>query len=178
LKKAIEESLSGGRPEKMGVIFCGQAGSGKSHSAYALIREIAKTNPEAISSILNYQEAFYHLREEMFNKTMNELGSVWDELNNNSGFYNGLLFIDDLSSKKLTDFEADNLMMFLDRRFNNYFPFLFTTNVPSDEFVDIFGERLASRFYGYCQIVNFDDDDFRINKEKVQDQYLNPTKPS
>jgi DNA replication protein DnaC len=90
------------------------------------------------------------------------MGSTWDKLNNDSGMYDGLLLVDDLSSQKLTDFEIDKIMMFLERRLNSYMPFLITTNVKTDDFKSVFGERLASRLFGYSTIVEFEERDKRL----------------
>ena len=80
--------------------------------------------------------------------------------------YDGLLLLDDVSSQKLTDFEADKMMMFLERRLNSYMPFLLTTNVKPEDFKAVFGERLASRLLGYCTIVAFEERDLRIEDKE------------
>lgn len=152
--------------DKIGVIFCGPAGSGKTHAAYAVMQMILDKNPEMIASMLNYSQAFSQIKSEFASGSNDEMGSVWDRLNNDSGMYDGILMIDDVSSQKLTDFEADKLLMFIERRVNSYFPFLFTTNVRPENFKDIFGERIASRLFGYCNVIEFDERDKRLESNE------------
>lgn len=159
---SVQEVLeSPDKNDKVGVVFCGPAGSGKTHAAYAVINMLKEKNPEMIAYTTTYSTAMSALKNEFANDSYNEMGSMWDKLNNESGMYEGLLMVDDLSSQKLTDFEVDKLMMFLERRVNNYMPFLMTTNVKPEDFKAVFGERLASRLFGYATVVEFEERDKR-----------------
>jgi DNA replication protein DnaC len=153
--------------DRVGIIFCGPSGSGKTHAAYSVMRMISESNPEMIGFMATYSEAISALKGEFSNGSYDEMGSVWDKLNNESGLYDGVLFIDDVSSQKLTDFEVYKLMMFLERRFNSYLPFILTTNVKESDFKTVFGERLASRLFGYCNIIEFEKRDNRLNEDKI-----------
>jgi DNA replication protein DnaC len=137
------------------VVLLGPAGVGKTYAFYAIIRRLAEKNPEMIAYITTYSEMMTELKSEFVGNSYNEMGSVWDKLNNDSGLYNGILFIDDVSAQKLTDFEVDKMMMFLDKRVNSFSPFVITTNVPLEDFKKVFGDRLASRILGYSTVVEF-----------------------
>jgi DNA replication protein DnaC len=150
--------------DKVGIVFCGPAGSGKTYAAYAVIDMIKEKNPEMIAYMTNYPSMMSSLKSEFANGSYEEMGSTWDKINNESKMYDGLLMIYDLSSQKLTDFEVDKIMMFLEERLNSYMPFLITTNVKIEEFKEVFGERLASRLFGYCTIVEFEEDK-RLNNQ-------------
>ena len=161
--EAVQEMLDPvEKNDKVGVIFCGPAGSGKTHAAYAVINMLKEKNPEMIAFTTGYSQLMTSLKSEFANNSYDEMGSTWDKLNNESGMYDGLLMIDDLSSQKLTDFEADKLMMFLEKRLNSYMPFMITTNVKPEDFKTVFGERLASRLLGYCAVVEFEERDNRL----------------
>lgn len=161
--EAVQEMLDPiEKNEKVGVVFCGPAGSGKTHAAYAVINMLKEKNPEMIAYTTSYSQLMTSLKSEFANNSYDEMGSTWDKLNNESGMYDGILMIDDLSSQKLTDFEADKLMMFLEKRLNSYMPFLITTNVKPEDFKSVFGERLASRLLGYSSIVEFEERDNRL----------------
>lgn len=147
-----------------GIIFAGAAGSGKTYAAYAVLKMLADRNPEILSVITSYPKMMQELRQEFASGTYDDLGSTWDRLNNNSGMYDGLLFIDDMSSTKPTDFELDKLMIFIDQRVNEYMPFLLTTNLEPEDFMSAFGPRLASRLLGYTRVVLFEPLDRRIEK--------------
>jgi len=147
--------------DKVGVIFCGPSGSGKTYAMYAVMNKLAENNPDVIAFATTYSTMMTELKHEFANSSYDEMSSMWDRVNNDSGMYEGLLFIDDLSSQKPTDFELDKLMMVLDRRINDYLPFIMTTNVPRDDFIKVFGERLGSRLLGYCTVVEFFERDKR-----------------
>lgn len=153
--------------DKVGVIFVGPAGSGKTHAAYAVINMLKEKNPEMVAYSTTYSVAMSAIKNEFANDVYDEMGSMWDRLNNDSGMYDGLLLIDDLSSQKLTDFEVDKLMMFLEKRVNAYMPFLMTTNVKPEDFKAVFGERLASRLFGYATIVDFVARDKRMGGKTI-----------
>lgn len=152
--------------DKIGLILVGPAGSGKTHAAYAVMNLIADVNPDMIAYMTGYSSAINGLKTEFASGTNDEMSSIWDRLTNESGMYDGILLIDDVSSQKLTDFELDKLMMVLEKRFNEYMPFIITTNVKPEDFIAIFGERLTSRLFGYCEIVEFEARDIRMENKK------------
>lgn len=168
LIKGIEEVLAPPTrkfDEPVGLVLCGPAGRGKTHAAYALIKWIAERNPDMVAFMGSYPQVVQSLREEFSSDQYTDLGSTWDQLNNFSGLYHGLIFLDDLSSQKPTDFETDKLTMMLDRRVNGYMPFMVTTNVEPENFRSVYGERLASRIAGYSYIVDFTDETDKRAKE-------------
>lgn len=147
---------------KVGVIFCGPTGSGKTHAAYAVIKAISEKNPEMIGCITTYADALSSLKNEFTHDEYDDFGSMWDKLRNDSGMYDGLLVVDDVSAQHITEFEVDKLLMFLEKRFNSFMPFLLTTNIKPEDFKSAFGERLASRLLGYCNLIEFDQLDKRF----------------
>ena len=155
--------------ETVGIILAGPAGSGKTHTAYAIMRLIAEKNPEMIAYMTTYPQVMQELRQEFAHDSYGELGSMWDKLNNESGMYEGVIMIDDVSVSKQTDFELDKLTMFLDKRMNDFLPFILTTNVAPEKFKETFGERLASRFTGYCHVITFNERDHRLVQPAVED---------
>jgi len=151
-----------GTKTPVGIIFSGSAGSGKTHAAYAVLKMLINKNPEMIGYLSSYPYVMQQLRHEFASNTYDEMGSVWDKLNNDSGMYSGILFLDDVSALKPTDFEVDKLMMIIEKRVNEYMPFLLTTNVPQEKFKEVFGERLTSRLLGYCEVIEFEERDKRM----------------
>ena len=159
IKDAVMDMFAadGGKSKNIGVIFTGNPGSGKTYASYAVLKWVCEMNPEAVGLVASYADVVQKLRKEFTSDAYEDYGSVWERLNSNK-----LIFLDDLSSQKPTDFETDKLLAFMDNRMNNYMPFLFTTNARPDEFDRVFGERLASRFWGFCKMIEFEDRDKRI----------------
>ena len=154
---AWEAVTAPGVLQTTGAVFCGDCGTGKTHAAYALLQYIMEQNPETVALVMSYPDAIQKLRKEFANDTYEELGSVWSKLNDGS-----FIILDDVSSQKQTDFEVDKFLAFLDHRFNNHLPFLLTTNIGAENFAEVFGDRLASRMWGFCKIVEFETKDRRI----------------
>ena len=145
--------------EKIGIVLTGMAGCGKTHAVCAVVNKINEQNPEMFSCFISYTEAFDELRRDFSSgNNYDDVGLMWDKMTNTSGLYGGLLVIDDVSSKNLTDFEMNKLLMILDRRFNYYMPFILTTNIAPEDFKEVFGERISSRLFGYCEIFPLTDD--------------------
>ena len=157
IQDAWEAMTAPGVLQTTGTIFCGDCGVGKTRAAYALLQWIMEQNPEIVSLVMGYPEAIQKLRKEFANDTYEELGSVWSKLLDGS-----FIILDDVSSQKQTDFEVDKFLAFLDHRFNNHLPFLLTTNIAAEKFAEVFGDRLASRLWGFCKIVEFEEKDKRI----------------
>ncbi len=149
--------------DEVGVIFSGEAGTGKTHSAYAVLKSLIHFNPSSIAAMYDYQELMADLKKEFYKGLDEEPGSIWDSVFNWSGGCRNLLFIDDLSSKKMTDFELEKILMCVNKRINDIFPIFITTNLKESEFVEVFGERLASRLIGSFHIIEFTGADKRTN---------------
>lgn len=164
--EGVDELLdSPQRNDVVGLLYVGPAGSGKTYAAYATLKMLSEKNPEIVSGMFSYPQMIQNLRSEFSHDAYDDLGSTWDRVNNHSGMYDGLLFLDDLTSQKPTDFEVDKLTTLIDRRVNEFLPFIITTNVSVEDMGNILGERLTSRLLGFCKLVEFEDIDRRVNKE-------------
>jgi DNA replication protein DnaC len=163
---AINKILdSNTKNNSVGLILCGPTGSGKTYAGYALIKWLAQKNPEMISYFTSYPKAMQSLKTEFYSGAYEELGSTWDRLNNESGMYDGLILLDDVSSTKPTDFELDKLLAIIDKRVDNFMPFILTTNIKMEDWVSVFGERIASRLTGYCDVIEFEALDRRLDNK-------------
>ena len=151
--------------DKVGVIFSGEVGTGKTHAAYAVLRSLIHFNPNSVSSMYDYQGMMLDLKRESFEGRDIEQGYIWDSLVDWSESDDNLLFIDDVSSKKMTDFELERMLMCVNKRVNDFYPTLLTTNIKESEFEEVFGERLASRLSGSFYIIGFDGKDRRQIKK-------------
>lgn len=161
IKNAIEDMFTPSPTGKAGIIITGPAGSGKTHIAVAMMKWIASKDPEVVAFFGIYPQIIQELRVEASDGSSNESGSMWDKLTNESGLFSGLIVIDDIGSAKPTDFELEKLFSIIDRRTNEFFPTIITTNIPPDQFESVFGARISSRLLGYFTIVNTPDHDYR-----------------
>lgn len=155
---ALERIVKADAKDKTcGLVFAGNPGSGKTHALMAIVRHFAEMDPEAISYVGTYVDMMQKLRKEFVQDAYSDYASVWDKLNSD-----GLVLIDDVSASKPTDFELDKFLSFMSARMDRFFPFILTTNIKAEDFGGVFGERLASRLWGYSKIIEFEERDKRI----------------
>ena len=93
-----------------------------------------------------------------------------DSINNENEYANhikenlysaNLIVWDDIATKNITSFEAENLLSILDTRFNMSKSNIFTSNLSEKELYDSLGSRLASRIIGYSQSIELRGSDKR-----------------
>lgn len=161
IQTAVIDMLQPAPNGKAGIIFTGPAGCGKTHAAVATMKWIGEQDPEIVKYFGLYPRIVQELRTEFPDGSYNESGSTWDKVTNESGLFGGLVIIDDVASAKPSDFELEKFFMIIDRRTNEYFPTILTTNIPFEKFEEVFGQRISSRLLGYFTIINFPDHDFR-----------------
>lgn len=148
--------------DKIGLIITGTVGTGKTHLAYAIINKLIEINPEMVLMTDSYSEIMSKLKDETFKRLEGDY-SLWDVITStNEAYYKGLLFLDDMSAKNITDFEADRMTRLLDHRINEYYPMMMTTNLDQSEFYNVLGDRIASRLLGNFHIIELGGLDKRI----------------
>lgn len=72
-----------------------------------------------------------------------------------------IIIWDDIATKNITPFEAENLLSILDTRFNIGKSNIFTSNLSEQELYDCLGSRLASRIIGYSENIELKGSDKR-----------------
>ena len=73
-----------------------------------------------------------------------------------------LVIWDDIAASKLSEFEYNNLLMFLDNRIFSKKSNIFTSNVVTKNTLEQqVGGRLASRIYGTSEILTLTANDYR-----------------
>lgn len=132
------------------LLFTGTTGSGKTHLAVAIIREIEKrmllynicftTAPELLLEI----RATFRPSEKSYNDFgRSEAQTESDVLNKYSECE--LLILDDLGAEKVSDFTIQSLYLIIDRRNRELRPTIVTTNLSLEEIEEKIDARMASR---------------------------------
>lgn len=139
---------------RKGLYLYGLAGSGKTHLAAAIGNDLMQTaRPRFISS----PELLLQIK-----KTYNNQHSD-DELIDRMS-YTKLLIIDDIGSEKPTEWVQETLFVIIDRRYTNYLPTIFTSNLSLDQLQERLGYRIASRIAEMSEVVELKKVDYRIRK--------------
>lgn len=153
VKAWFEEFRHGGfsDPQRHSLCLIGRPGSGKSHTAWQLLRDMLAFGFERFT-YRPVSDLFDELADCSRNKRSD--GDILDRLTSVD-----LLVLDDLGSRPLTEFREDKLLQILDRRYAQRHPVIVTTNIAASNFTKHFGARNASRLGGMCRVValpNFD----------------------
>jgi DNA replication protein DnaC len=167
----------------LGLLFTGGNGTGKTHLAVAVLRELAETQ-----GVHGQFWDFHELMREIRNSynpataiTEYELLEPVIELE--------VLLLDDLGAWKMTDWMNDTLFYILNQRYLARRPTLITTNYPDRELsareimdadptvrreylVDRIGHRLRSRLLEACTVVRLDGPDRRQVALQASNQRL------
>jgi DNA replication protein DnaC len=167
----------------LGLLFTGGNGTGKTHLAVAVLRELAETHGVR-GQFWDYHELMREIRNS-YNPTTAiteyELLEPVIELE--------VLLLDDLGAWKMTDWMNDTLFYILNRRYLARRPTLITTNYPDRDLsarelmeaeatvrreylVDRIGHRLRSRLLEACTVVRLDGPDRRQVALQASNQRL------
>lgn len=139
------------------IFFTGPAGTGKTHLAYAVLR----------NERYNYRKAkFYNVSDLCVDISRN--GSVEtpnprfvEKLRENEQ----VLILDDLGVERLTDWVFQGLYRIINYREEWGLPTLITSNMPLADIAAKFSDRLASRIAGGV-VLEFQGQDWRLKSKK------------
>jgi len=154
----------------------GPVGCGKTHFLSAIIREYIIYSKEKPLLPMKYiihdgkrkKPVFITISEFLF-KLRNAYGdnSIHENTIVNNLINCPVLCLDDLGNTKVTDWSIQMLDMIFNGRYNNHKELrtYITSNLNLNEIENTFGQRIASRINGMCDIVNFDGIDRRLVKK-------------
>ena len=162
-----------------GLLLIGSPGSGKTHLAVAALRMLMARGFEG--AFIDYQVLLEKIR------TSYDSGSgASDRAVYETALEADVLLIDDLGSRRVSDWVEDTMTSIITDRCNNKKPLIATTNVADPDAGDkimtrnelnptityvartlgqLIGERARSRLYEMCQVVRMPKvDDYRVSK--------------
>lgn len=129
--------------ENEGLLLRGIPGSGKTHIAVAILKEIIRRGHTGYYA--NFNDLLSRLRES-YNQAGGEteagLLAVVDSVE--------LLVLDDVGAESTSDWVRDRLYLIINRRYENAKPTIITTNCDEAELEARIGPRTASRLYEMC----------------------------
>lgn len=143
------------KKKKNFLIWCGNAGLGKTHLGAALVEWALKN----FSSYRKYKESDL---QKKVRGSMNEAkGDYLDYLK----FFidDELLMIDDIGRDGHSDWREEILIETVDQRYNSLLPTIFTSNLSSKEIIEKYHERISGRLFAKenCIIEIMDGKDHR-----------------
>lgn len=148
------------RETRKGIYIHGEAGTGKTHIAWALAKH-AKDDVGIKTLFWNIPDLLSDLRED-FSRNPYDKNHTDEELMD----FRGILFLDDIGSEKVTDWVAETLYRIVNHRYEEMLPTIFTSNLPLLELAERVGDRTVSRITEMCDLVELKGDDRRITNAK------------
>jgi DNA replication protein DnaC len=138
-----------------GLLMIGQVGSGKSHLAVSIVRDVIAKGYTGL--YYNSPDLLRDIRA-TFN---NEGGMTEDDLLDEIDGVD-LLVLDDLGAENVSGFVLDRFYLIINKRYEGCKPVILTTNLELEELRNRMGERIVSRLIEMCQIINtFPREDWR-----------------
>jgi DNA replication protein DnaC len=138
-----------------GLLLLGREGSGKTHIAIALLKEVIRKGYTGL--YWNVPELFLELRRLMSGNSDVAEADLFDEARRVD-----LLVLDDLGAERSSEYVLDRLYVLINGRYQNDTSTIITSNCTLDELRNQIGPRIVSRICEMCVPVEFPKEDYRI----------------
>lgn len=141
------------RPDLRGLVFMGECGTGKTHLAVSILRElICKGYSGLYYNVIN-------LLDDLRASYDAPPGTRWPILDRVRD--TDILVLDDLGAEKTSGWVNDRLYAIINHRYENKKTLIVTTNRSNIELRDQVGNRISSRLAEMCKTVTVIGRDYR-----------------
>lgn len=126
------------------LVFIGGTGTGKTHLACAIVRELARTGkPDVL--VKSVPDLLLEIRRTFDRRTDGDHeGETEADVTDRYSSYR-FLVLDDLGAEKVSEYSTSALYLIIDRRIRDAIPTIVTTNLTLEEIERKIDARLASR---------------------------------
>lgn len=149
------------RETRKGMYIYGGAGTGKTHTAYALYRS-TYDKIGVYARFWNTAELLRDIRLDMDRDAYSKHRTEDDLME-----FKGVLFLDDIGAEKLSDWVLETFYLLINKRYENMLPTIYTSNFSMKELAERIGDRFASRLMETCDIVPMVGEDRRVVSPQV-----------
>lgn len=159
---------------KLGLLFQGPSGTGKTHLAVAVLHELIGRGFEC--TFFDYQKWLGKIREGYDASAGPGSRQVYRD-----ALYKEIVLLDDLGSARRSDWVEDTITEAINHRYNAKKALIATTNLPLPEFgdptrekmpsgqyhlkdtlADRIGSRAVSRLFEMCRVIRMATSDYRL----------------
>lgn len=170
VSKDIQEKIATMKETRRGIYIHGPVGTGKTHVAYAIAKEIFKTVQKdeegdvlaegvSLGTFVNASELFAEMRRDMDKDFANKTEPLQALMETRR-----VIIIDDIGAEKPSEWVSEQFYLLLNHRYNEVLPVIFTSNLSPAQLEERLGDRTVSRIVGMCDIVKLSGVDRRIPK--------------
>lgn len=145
LKNARSYAIGFSAEEPEGLMLRGRPGSGKTHIAVAILREVISRGYRGCYA--NFNDLLSRLRDTYNSGARETEGALLAEIDEAE-----LLVLDDVGAESVSDWVRDRLYLIINRRYENARATIITTNCDEAELESRIGPRTASRLYEMCEM--------------------------
>lgn len=141
----------------VGLLFYGNYGTGKSHLAASISRNVLEIPVDTI--FMPVPRLLTKIKSTFGNRSYETEASIIDQLSNVS-----LLILDDIGSENSTDWVDEKIFEIIDNRIGKHT--IYTSNLPPKDLQQILGGRIFSRLMEDIQPVKMYGEDYRLKHFK------------
>lgn len=167
----IRDKISAIRETRRGLYIHGPVGTGKTHIAYAIAKEVFKTvrkNTDGVAvsqsvelgTFVNASELFAEMRRDMDKDWTNKTEPLEKLMETRK-----IIIIDDIGAEKPSEWVSEQFYLLLNHRYNEILPTIFTSNLSLPQLEERLGDRTVSRIVGMCDVVKLGGEDRRMPKK-------------
>ena len=141
-----------------GLLMSGPVGSGKSHLAVAILKEVIAKGYTGL--YYNSPDLMRDIRATFDRGAETREDDLLEEVTTTD-----LLVFDDVGAERMSDFVMDRFYLIINERYEGCKPVLITTNLDEAEMESRLGKRIVSRVHEMCETFGpFPDEDWRRKK--------------
>ena len=163
----IKDCVDNFKITKKGLYLYGTAGTGKTHTAYAICKKLSEEGQEVV--VFKSTEILRIIKEEINNHNQGTIfdssgsfGKTYSSFLEGINDFKGLLFIDDFGTEKESEWVIETFYSIIDKKYEDEIPVIITSNFKLDEINEKMGDRFASRIAQMCEIIPMVGGDRRL----------------